>query len=343
MWVIILLKKTISLFIFLSILFISVTAYAQTGKISAYSAVSIDGKTNTVLYEKNAYTKLPVASTTKIMTSIIACESGDLERVITVTADMLRNTEGTLIYLKAGDRISLLDLIKGALISSGNDAANVIAFALAGGLSEFSCLMNAKAKALGMNNTHFVTPSGLDSIGHYSCAYDMALLSSYAMKNEIFRDIVKSKTDVIFVNGNKQTLYNHNKLLKRDNSFIGIKTGFTKKAGRCLVSCYNYDGADIICVTLNAPDDWDDHLKLVNKAKKKYSLREAQGGVIIPSADGNDVRCSYSYSVNTLSDTYIRLYYYPFIYSPYKSGDIAGKAEIYVNNTLIDTCDIKII
>ncbi len=344
MWVIILFKRAASLTIVFLLLFTNIIYAYDKPQISAVSAVSIDSFTNKILFEKNAFNRMPMASTTKIMTALIACESGNLNREITVSAEMLYKTEGTLIYLKAGDKITLLDLIKGALLASGNDAANVIAFAVSGSVSEFIKLMNNKAQSLSMTNTGFVTPSGLDAKGHYSCAYDMALLASAAMKNPVFKSIVKCKSDTIVINNKKTLIYNHNKLLSRDKGYIGVKTGFTKKSGRCLVSAYDYNGALIISVTLRAPDDWDDHLALVNYSKRLYNNNSDSGEVYINSAyDESRIKCKYEYSVYTVSGAYVKISYYPFIYLPHKSGDKVGTAKIYTNDVLIIESDIIIV
>ena len=342
MWVIILFKKALAFTICFILIFCN-TAYASDyPKVSAKASVALDMSTKTVLFEKQPYLQLPMASTTKIMTCLLACEYGNFNSIIRITDEMLYGTEGTLIYLKPGDEISFLDLIIAALVASGNDAANAIAFTVSGGVDEFCELMNKKAQSLNMKNTYFKTASGLDEKGHYSCAYDMAVLASNALQNQTFKSIVSIKSAQISINGKKQSISNHNKLLSRDSSFIGVKTGFTNKAGRCLVSAYSYRGATIIIVTLNAPDDWDDHLRLVNYSKKKYNVKTVQNKLYIPSASGAGVLCNYSCRVNTCSDVYVKLYYYPFIYSPYKPGDVIGCARVYSNAFLLFETELKI-
>ncbi len=343
MWVIILYKKAVAFTLVFLVISCNCAYAGEKPRLSAASAVSIDAYTNKILLEKNAFNRMPMASTTKIMTALIALEGGNLNRCITVSDEMLYGTEGTLIYLKAGDKITLIDLVKGALLASGNDAANVIAFAVSGSLEEFVKLMNSKAKELKMTNSNFVTPSGLDSKGHYSCAFDMALLTAETMKNPIFREIVKRKSDTIVINNKRTVIYNHNKLLSRDGGFIGVKTGFTKRAGRCLVSAYDYSGALIINVTLNAPDDWDDHLRLVNYSKRLYNNNSDSKELYIDSAYKSEgIKCKYSYSVYSLDGVYVKLNYYPFIYLPHKSGDRVGTARIYTDNVLIKESDIVI-
>ena len=217
-----------------------------------------------IILEKSSNEKLPIASTTKIMTSLIALETAKIkDEDVVVTSDMLK-AEGSSMGLNVGDVLPLSSLAKGMLTVSGNDAANSVALSLCSSLESFSKLMNKKAKELGMKNSNFVTPSGLDAKDHYSTAYDLALLASSAMNNEDFLKVAsKTKTDVMFKNPKKVSIfYNENKLLKKYKGCIGGKTGYTKLSGRCLVSCAQRDNLRLVAVTLNAPDDWNDHIKL---------------------------------------------------------------------------------
>lgn len=340
MWVIILIKKVSVLLCIL--LLIPNIAYSKTESISAQSAVVMDYNTSYVIYNKLKDVKVPMASTTKIMTCIIACEKGNLNSVITITSKMLDKTEGTLIYLKVGDKISLLDLIKGAMLSSGNDAANSIAFAISGSTEKFVALMNEYANKIGMTNTCFETPSGLDSNNHYSTAYDMALLTKYALSNDLFKSICSSSTDKIVINGIDIQIYNHNKLLNSDENYIGVKTGYTSKAGRCLVSAYNYNNTIIIIVTLNARDDWNDHNKLLDYAKSKYNLLSNELCYDISCVGGqkNGIKCSAKLDIAYLDNVTISAYYYPFIYAPIIKNTKVGIVKIYSNDILIGTVDI---
>ena len=204
---------------------------------SAKAAVLINGDTGEIIYSYNENEKLPMASTTKIMTALILCETADLSEEITVTADMLK-VEGSSMGLLAGDRVTYHDLLYGMMLASGNDAANVTAISIAGSVEKFAKMMNRRAEELGLKNTHFVTPSGLDADGHYTTAYDLALLAAFALKNEDFAKAASSKSAVLNY-GNppyRRTLTNHNKLLSSFEGAVGVKTGFTKKSGRCLVS-----------------------------------------------------------------------------------------------------------
>ena len=239
--------------------------------VSAKGAILIDALTKQVFYEKNIHQKLPMASTTKIMTVLLTIESGNLDKEITFTKDMI--AEGSNMGLKIGDSVSLYSLCVGMMLSSGNDAANAAAISIGGNIPDFCKLMNKKAKELGMKNTSFETPSGLDGDNHYSTPYDMALLAIYAMKNDTFRELASAKSKRISFGTPKRecTYYNHNKLLSSYKGAVGVKTGFTKKSGRCLVSMAERDGASLVCVTLHASDDWNVHKKLFDFGFSEYT------------------------------------------------------------------------
>lgn len=248
--------------------------------VSAASAVLMEADSGRILYQKDAHTPRAMASTTKIMTALLGVERLEMQKDITVTPQAVM-VEGTALGLRGGDKISALDLITGLILVSGNDAANVLATEMAGSEEAFAKLMNQRAAELGMTHTKFVTPSGLDKDGHSSTAYDMALLAREALKNETLAPIFAMKSAAIRLGDPKRlvTVSNHNRLLKLYPDAIGMKTGFTKKAGRCLVSAAQRDGVTFIAVTLNCPDDWDDHMNLYNKA---FSLVE---NVDLPAAE----------------------------------------------------------
>ncbi|MGN0527655.1 MAG: D-alanyl-D-alanine carboxypeptidase family protein [Eubacterium sp.] len=319
-----------------------INAYASDNMVSAYSYITVDSGSLTVLSSNNAYEKLAMASTTKIMTCLLACESGKLNTVVTVTDEMV-DTEGSSIYLESGDKITLMDLVKGAMLASGNDAANAIAITLAGSADAFAVMMNERAKEIGMYDTVFVTPSGLDKGEHHSTAYDMALLTCEAVQNKIFLSVCSLKSAEITVNSKKATIYNHNKLLNSDSNYVGVKTGFTEKAGRCLVSAYKYKGNIIVCVTLNAPDDWDDHKKLISSAKSKYITVHSDDKYTINVVGGvkQSVECSANCTVSCVSSTYVKVRYYPFAYAPVKKGDALGEQIIYSNGRIIKKTPVK--
>ena len=234
--------------------------------ISAKSAVILGVDGRRVLFEKDPHERLPIASTTKIMTALLTLEAAARDdRAVLITPEMVR-VEGSSMGLKAGDRLALSALAEGMLSVSGNDAANSAAIAVGGSLSAFAALMNRKARELGLEDTHFVTPSGLDDPEHYSSAYDLALLTAAAMENPDFSRIVsKQKIQVRFSDPERTVTYtNHNKLLSMYSGCIGVKTGYTKKSGRCLVSAAERNGVRLIAVTLSDPDDWQDHENLLD-------------------------------------------------------------------------------
>ncbi len=224
--------------------------------VSAQGAVVLDGDSGQVLFEQNGDEILPMASTTKIMTALVAIEMGDLDRVYQVK-DAYTRTEGSSMYLKPGEKLTIRETLYGLLLMSGNDAALAIA-GECGGTEIFVAAMNQKAEELGLINTHFENPSGLDAETHHTTARELAKLAAYAMKNPQFAEIVGTKN----YTGNGRSMVNHNKLLQLYPDAVGIKTGFTKKCGRCLVSAARRNGRTLICVTLNDPNDWQDHMDL---------------------------------------------------------------------------------
>ncbi len=317
---------------------------AEEPSLSAYSAVLIDAETKEIIYEKNAHTQRSMASTTKIMTAILAVESGRFSQ--TVTAGEIQ-TEGSSIGLKKGYKLTLESLAYGMMLESGNDAAEVVAEFLAGSEEEFSVLMNKKADEIGMTNTNFVTASGLDSADHYSTAYDMALLGAYAVENPIFREICSLKSKRIdFIEPDiSVTFSNHNKLLSWCDGVFGIKTGFTKKSGRCLVTACERGGRELIAVTLNAGDDWNDHTKLYNYGfdvientelfiRLPQSVQVYSGTLSEISVEikNNPVSLSFAKDEGTVTQ---KIYLPKFVYAPVKYGDIIGWAELYKNGSFI--------
>lgn len=314
--------------------------------LSAKSAVLIVADTGEIVYAKNENEKLPMASTTKIMTSLLAIEYGNPAKEITVTDEMLK-VEGTSIGLLPGDSVNLNTLISGMLLESGNDAANVTAFAVSGGVEPFLELMNNRAKEIGMNNTSFDTPSGLDSKNHYSTAYDMALLGACAVNNPQFLNICSQKQETVYY-GNppyRRTLTNHNKLLSMYDGCIGIKTGFTKKSGRCLVSAARRDNITLVAVTLNAGDDWNDHEKMFDYGFSKVKnqslpndISYARLNVVGGEKADIGVRLSftpYLPSVNENKDISLKVLLSKFEYAPLSEGRVVGTAYYYSGGRLI--------
>lgn len=323
--------------------------------ISASSAVVICADNGKVLFEKNAYEKRSMASTTKIMTALLALEAADAEdRDISITNKMIL-VEGSSMGLKEGNILPISSLAKGMLTVSGNDAANAVAISLGGSLELFSDMMNEKAKQIGMQDTHFVTPSGLDDKEHYSTAYDMALLGAYAIDNNSFLDICSSKkVDVLFKEPYQtRAFYNENRMLKRYEGCIGIKTGFTKTSGRCLVSAAKRNNLCLVAVTLNAPDDWNDHEKLLDygfSAAESLIFEDEKEILNIPLVGSS----SEFIEVSTKSPTKViinrgckdklekKVYAPKFIYAPVFKDQVIGKIEYTLNGKVVAQNDLFI-
>ena len=233
--------------------------------VSAQSAILIDAVSGTVLYEKSADTVLPMASTTKIMTALVALEAMPIDTVITVDERSV-GVEGSSIYLTDGEELTLEQLLYALLLESANDAATAIAVGISGSVEEFAELMNRKADEMGLENTQFQNPHGLDAEGHHTTAHELAEITAAALKNPAFEAMVSTRKTTIPHDGTDgvRLLVNHNKLLRSYEGTVGVKTGYTKKSGRCLVSAARRNGACLVAVTLNAPDDWQDHTSLLD-------------------------------------------------------------------------------
>ena len=224
---------------------------SQIPKLDSRYAVVLDRKTKTILYGKNEMNKTKMASTTKIMTAMVVIENTDLNNIVEVSRKAA-GTGGSRLKINAGDKISVKNLLYGLLLCSGNDAAVALAEYVGGSVAGFANLMNAKAQELGLTNTHFETPHGLDSTQHYTTAYELAVLTDYALNNKVFANIVKTKSCTITINGNTRTISNTNELLGNLNGVYGVKTGFTNGAGRCLVTATKRGDLDVVCVVLGA-------------------------------------------------------------------------------------------
>lgn len=254
----------------------------DTVEISAGGVMLMDARTHKVLYAKNAHEKLPMASTTKIMTAILAIETGKLDALVTVPKEAY-GVEGSSMYLRLGEKISLRDLVYGLMLVSGNDAAVAIAINVGGSIAGFAALMNEKAKALGAQNTHFVTPNGLHDAEHYTTAYDLALIASYAMQNETFREIVGTTYYRTVTGEITRTVKNKNKILWEYEGGNGVKTGYTMAAGKCLVFSAERSGVELVGVVLNCPDMFPAAKRLLDYGFETYKPEKlvAAGDVIV--------------------------------------------------------------
>ncbi len=327
------------------------TAFAQPD-VSASCAALMVAETGELIYGKNEHDRRSMASTTKIMTSLLAIEELTPQRRITVGADML-NVEGTSMGLLEGDTVTLEGLVYGMLLQSGNDAANVTAITLGGSIESFVSMMNERAAEIGMNDTHFETPSGLDSKEHYSTAYDMALLGCTAIKNPEFAAVCSQKSAVVCY-GNppyRRTLTNHNRLLRIYDDAVGIKTGFTKKSGRCLVSAARRDGVTLVAVTLNAPDDWSDHSTMLEYGFSVVERREADTDMSavslrIAGGESESVPLKLSRPLQYISrtdeskKTEQKISLKKFEYAPIKENTVVGSVELIIDGKAVDRTEI---
>ena len=305
-------------------------------EISAQAAILIDINNGRVCYEKNADAVMPMASTTKIMTALVVLESGlDLDELFIVDDNAIM-VEGSSMGLQKGDKVTLRTLCYGMLLSSGNDAANAAAVRVGGSIDAFCQLMNKKAEEMGLENTHFQTPSGLDDEEHYTTARELAVIAYNAMKNEDFRKMCRCITATVEF-GNppyKRTLYNHNRLLRTYEGTIGVKTGFTKKSGRCLVSAAERNGVGLICVTLNAPNDWNDHTSLYDEAfetlaqipldQDTYVVKVTGGTTSWVNLEPANVP-EATLSQGELSRVEKTVIVEPFVYAPVSRADVLGE------------------
>lgn len=270
------LSGVLVVFLFWQILLMQQQVEAADGPpdVSAEAAALIDVASGRILYAKNGSKKMRIASLTKTMTAIVAIESGRLQDVVTVPKEAV-GVDGSSIYLKQGEKLTLEELLYGLMLRSGNDAAVAVAHHVGGSVPGFVYLMNEKAALIGMTHTNFTNPHGLDDSNmHYSTAEDMAKLSAYALHNPVFRQIVSTKVKSISWEGEKwdRRLQNKNKLLHLYNGADGVKTGYTKLAKRCLASSATRDGRQLAAITLNAPDDWNDSMKLLDWGFEHFAV-----------------------------------------------------------------------
>ena len=344
-------KKLLCL-LFSCVLFVlsCVCAQAREVPVSAAAYVLYCPDNGKIILSDNADKQLPMASTTKIMTTLLTLEEAAVDnRVVEFTDEMI--AEGSSMYLKKGEKVTLYDLAVGMMMQSGNDAANAAALSVAGSFESFADLMNEKAAEIGMTRTHFVTPSGLDDEDHYSTAYDMALLMAYAMQNEDFATITsQTSMEVRFLYpADKFITYpNHNKLLKMYKDCIGGKTGFTDAAGRCLVTAARRDGLTLIAVTLNDRSDWGDHTELYDEGFSRYKAMTIDHaldsiGVVGGEADSvplNTDELRVVVPADT-EDVTTRVSLPSFLYAPIEEGATVGKIVCFSDGAVLSETPIK--
>jgi len=350
------LRKLIILTIITSILFLAVPQKSSAQMyVNAQSAILMEQDSGRVIFEKDAHTERRIASITKIMTALLAVESGKLDETVTVSNNAIK-TEGSSIYLEAGEKIKLEDLVYGLMLRSGNDAAVAIAETVGGSLDGFVYLMNQKAEEIGMKHTHFANPHGLDDHeDHYSSAYDMALLTRYAMNNDTYKKIAGTESYRSESSNNKwdRVWRNKNKLLTSLYEYsTGGKTGYTKRAKRTLVSTAEKDGVEYIAVTLNDPDDWDDHINMFETAFKEYKkvqvLEEGKIKSVKDKFYKNKVyiKSDIEYPVTDKEEDLFKVEYSLLKVKKnwqknqeYVPG-IVGEAKIYLDGKLVDSTPI---
>lgn len=334
------------------IIFFLFEASAFDGNISAESAILIEQSTGNVLYGKNHTKQMKPASTTKILTALIALEKCDMKEIVTVSLNAA-NKEGSSMYIEEGEKLTVEGLLYGLMMNSGNDAATAIAEHISGNEEEFSKLMNQTAKRIGALNSNFVTPSGLDDENHYTTAYDLALITSYALENDSFKTMASTKTKVVTTeDGVKKYLSNHNKLLSLYEGCNGVKTGFTKASGRTLVSSAIRNDMQLVAVTFNAPDDWNDHMNMMNYGFSEFeTVTPLKEDVVIAKASVSDGVESYLPLVpeKTVSYTAKKDDFFEYnvetdvddIIAPVHKGQILGEAVITLKGREIERVKLK--
>lgn len=319
-------------------LFIPQGAYAAPDN-KANAVILVQADTGQILYSKNADSHMLIASTTKIMTALVVLDYCDPDEQVKILPECTR-VEGSSMYLKAGELYTVRDLLYGMLLVSGNDAATALACYCGGTIEGFAEMMNEKAREMGLTNSSFKNPHGLDADGHYSSAEDLATITCEAMKSELFAKIVSTKTYTV----GEQTYMNHNKLLWNYEGCLGVKTGYTIAAGRSLVSCAERNGLRLVCVTLSDPDDWNDHKQLYDWAFSNYEYKRILPmGVIceLPVISG----AKESVGISAAEDSRIlveknanisfSLELPKFVYAGIKAGECVGRAFVKQNDTVI--------
>lgn len=323
-------------------------AKAEQEDVPAQAAYLIEANSGRVLYAKNETARLPMASTTKIMTALLAVESGRLTETVTVPQEAI-GTEGSSMYLRAGEQISLSDLVYGLMLTSGNDAAVAIAYFLDGGTEAFANHMNARARALGLCDTHFVTPNGLHDTDHYTTAKDLALLGAAALENPFFAEIVR--TQYRRTEGtNPHTLKNKNRLLWEYEGGVGVKTGYTKAAGKCLVFAAERGEMKLVGAILNCPTMWNTAKSMLDAGFLDYRVKMflTRGAVFsVPVENGVKKGLSATPIADILyptqtdgSETYSVETAFDALTAPIRAGQQVGTASLLRNGEIVRTVPV---
>lgn len=316
--------------------------------VSADAAILMDAKTGQVLYSKNPFKKRAPASTTKVITALLAIETGTLTDKVTISRKAAR-TEGSSMYLKTGEVFTLSDLLYGALLNSGNDACVAIAEQVVGSVKNFAVLMNMKALALGALNTHFVNPNGLPNQDHYTCAYDLALFARQALANSTFSNIVSTKDRVIDLPAPKgeRRLKNTNKLLWRYLWADGVKTGTTSAAGPCLISSASKGNRQLLAVVLRSGDRWKDSIKMFEYGFNNFEYKQVSvtgekfTSIMVTYGKQKEVPALYSKDLGVLIPAggkrglEQRVSLQPELTAPVSKGQVLGSVSYYTNNRYV--------
>ncbi len=353
-------KSNINLYIILliivALIFSFLTIYAfghETStdiSLSAHSAVLYQPENDIFLYSKSADTKMPMASTTKIMTALVALDGTSLQDTVIIDERAV-GVEGSSAYLKAGEVLTIEELLYALLLQSANDAAVAIACHVAGDVDAFALLMNDKAKDLGLSCTNFTNPHGLDDKEHYTTARELAIITAEAMKNESFRKITSTYKKTFSTEDRTRTYVNHNKMLLNYEGCIGVKTGYTQRSGRCLVVAAERNGLEFISVTLDAPNDWSDHTKLLDygyDTLERIDLAKVDEycyNVPIINGDKESILVTNDKDISIIVEKgdhslnkHIKLIRYAV--APISEGDVLGEIIFTIDGKEVDRCNL---
>lgn len=352
-------RRTLLYFVILSIFLLSMMALLASAETEvntgAKASALYNPDTKTFLYQNNANSRLPMASTTKIITALIALETLDPDELVSVPKDAV-GIEGSSLYLKENDRLTVRDLVYGVLLQSANDAATVLALHISGSIDDFADKMNERASKIGAYDTKFQNPHGLDHEDHYTTAHDLALIAAEALSNEAFRKIASTYKYSFKLGDEERTVVNHNKLLKAYRGCIGVKTGYTKKSGRCLVSAAENDDITLIAVTLSDPSDWADHKDMLDYGFARLEKIDLKEIISLPDEIPTVSSDASKVSIRLSKDSIIKLTTEEIEYTidlPYyiatdiKSGDKIGQITLKIGNReeqidILADCDVKI-
>lgn len=333
-------KKAALVLVFALLLSVPARAVTAAPSHSASACILAEAQSRRTLYEYNADEPMLIASTTKIMTALVVLDTCSPDELVEIRPEWT-GIEGSSMYLAAGERYTVRELLGGLLLASGNDAASALACYAAGSIGEFAVKMNELAEELGCEHTHFTNPSGLDDEQHYSCARDLVRIARCAIENDELRTIASSRSMTV----GERTIYNHNKLLDRCEGAFGLKTGYTMAAGRTLVSCCERDGMTLICVTLNDRDDWNDHEALYDWGFENWQMQTVEiPEMSVPLVGGQTEELAL-YSGDSVvlplcaDDELSFSYELPrFVFAGIGADEPIGRVSIYLNGQYAADC-----